>query len=117
MVGSKITIVKSGEIKIISEIENIDGVDIFYMSDGTSYDYPKISFDNSIDGLLKKINYENNLNKDIDSYIKNLDKKVEDFAQALSYCLIRDNKCQNKKIKKTKTIKIFGWTITFSKSN
>jgi len=37
MIGDKVKIIDTNEVKIISDTENIEGVDIFYMSDGTSY--------------------------------------------------------------------------------
>jgi hypothetical protein len=112
MVGSKIKIVKNGEIKIISEIETIDGVDIFYMTDNTSYSLSEIHrIETEPISLCEKIsepqlidtviNSKNNYNAGM--------KMMADLASQTTKKIL-------KKEKRQISFKIFGWTITFSKS-
>jgi len=127
MVGSKIKIVKNGEIKIISEIEIIDGVEIFYMTDNTSYSSSEFSANNleitkeESQTFVEKYEYANEFEKD--KFLKNLigspKENSEKLSKLVELCLKNQKivvpKTINRK-KKIKSINIFGWTITFSKS-
>lgn len=117
MIGFEVKIKKTKEIKIVSEIENIEGVDIFYMSDSSSYvsDEFVICKDYVVEDT-KKLNDTDlaslmNTKRNRDAFFKICDRILEGEKKR------EENKnILNKKKKKTKTIKIFGWTITFTKS-
>jgi hypothetical protein len=117
MVGYQVKMIETGRYKTISEVEKIDGVDIFYMSDGTSCVYSQFSLDETIDGLLQRIKYEKNLNVDTQNYVSNLKENINLFAKTFAFSLNRDLKrMRDEEKSKTRTFKVFGWTITFSKS-
>jgi hypothetical protein len=114
MVGCKVKIIKTGEFKKIIETEDVGGVSIFYMDDNTSYCYGEI---HSIEDNPTNIN-------EIDKKSINLNKKLvvgilQSDIESLKVSMKKlcDDLYSKKKIKKTaKTINLFGWTITFSKS-
>jgi hypothetical protein len=108
MVGSKIKIVKNGEIKIISEIEIIDGVDIFYTESGESFTEKQFVYcETSVFSVS-----ESQKVTEFVLYSKNNKIAFNNlFSETAKYL---PQKKSNKK--QTKTIKLFGWTITFSKS-
>ena len=120
MVGSKIKIVKNGEIKTISEIETIDGVDVFYMSDGTSYVGKQISFD-YYDSYSER-NNEKIITETFEKSFSKNESLNNGMISFINYVMttsdeIRKSKQElKKKEKKQSSLKIFGCTITFSKS-
>jgi hypothetical protein len=118
MKSSLVKILLTDEIKTISEIEEIDGVELYYMSDGTSYEKNQLSFqfEQSIDNIENIISNtltkKNNRNTSLDDGMINFINDVMEFSE----------NHRRKKIKKqnkttTKQFKIFGWTITLTKSN
>ncbi len=113
MIGTQIKIAGTEEYKTISEIETISGVDIFYMSDNTSYPYHKLIFTQKILDQLKKYKYERKLGFDVDKCNESLGTCMDNFAFHFVKALesVRDQKKTT-----TKQFKIFGWTITFTKS-
>ena len=114
MKGEKAIIKSTREIKIINDYELIDGVDIFYMSDNTSYSSDSLEFLNSHDFTEDDLVNSHLLTQSICMY-KKFTESTYNFIISLSdYSLSVRNTFRKKK--KTKTIKIFGWTITFSKS-
>lgn len=114
MVGCNVKIIKTGELKKIIETEDVGGVSIFYMDDNTSYCYSEI---HPIEDNPTNIN-------EIDKKSINLNKKLvvgilQSDIESLKVSMKKlcDDLYSKKKIKKTtKTINLFGWTITFSKS-
>jgi hypothetical protein len=108
MVGSKIKIIKNGEIKIISEIEIIDGVEIFYTDSGESLTEKQFVY---YETLIFSVPESQKVAEFV-SYSENNKIAFHNlFSETAKY--LPRKKSYNKK---TKTIKIFGWTITFSKS-
>jgi hypothetical protein len=112
MQNKKVQILKTGQTKYISEIENINGVDILYMTDKTSYSETEILMV-EVEPIL--INQESFSDALIDTICNS--KRNYDAGMKMMSDLMSNNKKNNVSIKKTKTIKLFGWTITFSKSN
>jgi hypothetical protein len=105
MVGRKVKVVGTGKQVMISEIELINGVEIFYMSDGTSCDSSKFELLTLEELVLEKIiltkkEIASNIAK---SFLEHSNKKKLEEESLL-------------KTDKPKTFKMFGWTITFSKS-
>jgi hypothetical protein len=104
MVGYQVKMIETGRYKTISEVEKIDGVDIFYMSDGTSCDSSSFKV-RGLDELLRDR---------INLYCKDY---AENFVTSLIELDKKNQTESNKGLKnKPKTFKIFGWTITLSKS-
>lgn len=105
MVGCKVKMIDTGKKNIISEIERISGVEIFYMSDGTSCDSSKFEFLTLEELILEKsIISKKEISRNIANSL---------FEYISKQKLEKENML---KTNRTKTFKIFGWTITFTKS-
>ena len=114
MIGCKVKIIKTGELKKIIETEEVGGVSIFYMDDNTSYCYGEINPIEDNPTNMNEIDRKNiNLNKELVVGIFQSD--IESLKVSMKK-LCDDLYNKKKKKKNTKTIKLFGWTITFSKS-
>jgi len=117
MKSSLVKILLTDEIKTISEIEEIDGVELYYMSDGTSYEKNQLSFqfEQSIDNIeniiSNSLTKKNNRNTSLDDGMINFINDVMEFSENH-----RRKKIKKQKKTTTKQFKIFGWTITFTKS-
>jgi hypothetical protein len=114
MVGYKVKIIKTGELKKIIETEEIGGISIFYMDDNTSYCYGEIQPIGDNTTNINEIDKKSiSLNKELVVGIFQSD--IESLKVSMKK-LCDDLYDKKKKKKNIKTIKLFGWTITFSKS-
>ena len=114
MGGEKVIIKSTGETKIINDYELIDGVEIFYMSDNTSYSSESLEFISTHDFTEGNL-VESHLIAQSICMSKKVTESTDNFIISLCDSSLSVRNTFRKK-KKTKTIKIFGWTITFSKS-
>jgi hypothetical protein len=114
MVNDKVKIIGTNEFKIISDMENIGGVDVFYMSDRTSYSKDQILFDvserislSSDDELcLQNLNDKQKKNL-IEFLIPNKELLVKDMVLWFT----KANEEFNRTIKNKKEISFFGKPI------
>ena len=114
MVNDKVKIIRTDEIKIISDMENIGGVDLYYMSDGTSYSKDQILFDVSEHITLSSDDELslNNLNeKQKKNLIKILIPNKELIVKDMVLWLNKANEEFNRTIKNKKEILFFGKPI------
>ena len=114
MVNDKVKIIGTNEIKIISDMENIGGVDLYYMSDRTSYSKDQILFDVSehitlsSDDELSLNNLNENQKKNL---IKFLIPNKELIVNDMVLWLNKANEEFNRTIKNKKEILFFGKPI------
>jgi hypothetical protein len=101
---------KTEEVKTVIESELISDVKILYMSDGTSYSESETRIAESVDVLKDFLkNNPEVVKKCTDSiYQEEIERMDREWNNSLDEILNRETK--------TRTFKVFGWTITFSKS-
>jgi hypothetical protein len=106
----EVIINKTEEVKTVIESEYVSDVKILYMTDGTSYSESETRIAEPVDVLKDFLkNNPEVVKKCVDSiYQEEIEKMDMEWNDTLDEIL-------NKKTK-TRTFKIFGWTITLSKS-